>query len=405
MSLATLDLATIDRTSTPDFAALERATAHLDGPYAVVDLGALTMNARSLVVRAAGTPIRLASKSVRCRAITDAVLALDGYTGILALTLAEALWLAETHDDVVVGYPTADRESLGRLAVDESLAGRVTLMVDSTDQLDLIERAVPTGAPIRVCLDLDASLRLLGSRVHLGPRRSPVHSPAEAGRLAAAVVARSRFRLVGLMAYEGQIAGLGDNAGSTLTRLQIRAMQAGSRAELAHRRAEAVAAVRSVADLEFVNGGGTGSIESTAAEAAVTEVAAGSGLYGPALFDGYRHFKPVPAAYFVTEVVRIPSPGLATAQGGGWIASGVPGPDRAPTPVWPLGLSLTPREGAGEAQTPLSGADDLSIGDKVWFRHAKAGELCERVNELHLVADGSVVATVPTYRGEGRAFL
>ena len=405
MTLTALDLTGVRPTSTPDVAALERATADLDGPFAVIDLGAFAANARALLARAAGTPIRVASKSVRCRALIDATLALDGFSGILALTLAEALWLAETCTDVVVGYPTADRASLARLAASDELAARVTLMVDSTDQLDLIERAAPTGAPIRVCLDLDASLRLLGSRVHLGPRRSPVHSASEARRLAEAIVARPRFRLVGLMAYEGQIAGIGDAAGSSLNQIQIRAIQAASRVELAHRRGAAVAAVRKVADLEFVNGGGTGSIESTAAEASVTEVAAGSGLYGPTLFDGYRHFRPVPAAYFVTEVVRIPGPGMATAQGGGWIASGVPGPDRAPTPVWPAGLSLTPLEGAGEAQTPLTGAGGLSVGDRVWFRHAKAGELCERVNELHLVQDGRIVGTVPTYRGEGHAFL
>ncbi|BBH16175.1 alanine racemase [Nocardioides baekrokdamisoli] len=405
MSVMTPDLGAVRATAAPDFAALDVATADLDGPFGVIDLGAFAANARSLLTRAAGTPIRVASKSVRCRALIDATLALDGYSGILALTLAEALWVAETCDDVVVGYPTADRGSIARLAASEELAARVTVMVDSTDQLDLIERAAPDGARIRVCLDLDASLRLIGSRVHLGPRRSPVHSASEARRLAEAIVARPRFRLVGLMAYEGQIAGIGNAAGSSLNRIQIRAMQAASRLELAHRRAAAVAAVREVADLEFVNGGGTGSIESTAAEAAVTEVAAGSGLYGPTLFDGYRHFQPVPAAYFVTEVVRIPGPGLATAQGGGWIASGVPGPDRAPTPTWPAGLSLTPLEGAGEAQTPLTGADGLSVGDRVWFRHAKAGEVCERLNELHLVEGDRIVGTVPTYRGEGHAFL
>ncbi len=47
----------------------------------------------------------------------------------------------------------------------------------------------------------------------------------------------------------------------------------------------------------------------------------------------------------------------------------------------------------------------VGLGDRVWFRHAKAGELCERVNELHLVRGGAVVDVVPTYRGEGRAFL
>ncbi|GAA3541941.1 alanine racemase [Nocardioides daeguensis] len=387
-------------------ATLAAATAHLEPPYAVVDLGALATNARSLVSRAAGKPVRLATKSVRSRAISDAVLELDGFAGVLALTLPEALWLARTCEDVVVGYPTADQHALQELAADERLASRVTLMVDSMEQIDLVESVVPAGAPpIRVCLDLDASLRLLQGRVHLGTRRSPVHSPDAAGRIARAIAARPRVRLVGMMAYEGQVAGLGDNTGSHLHRAQIRAVQAASIAELARRRAAAVSAVREVTELEFVNGGGTGSIETTVAEDAVTEVAAGSGLYCPTLFDGYRRFHPHPAAYFVTSVVRRPSADMATVLGGGWVASGVPGADRLPTPVWPPGLRLTAMEGAGEAQTPLTNAADLRVGDRVWFRHAKAGEVCERVNELHLVDDGRLVASVPTYRGEGRAFL
>jgi D-serine deaminase-like pyridoxal phosphate-dependent protein len=184
-------------------------------------------------------------------------------------------------------------------------------------------------------------------------------------------------------------------------------MQRVSAAELRERRAAAVAAVREVAPLEFVNGGGTGSIELTTAESAVTEVAAGSGLYCPTLFDTYRSFRALPAAFFVTSVVRKPAASMATVLGGGWVASGAAGRDRLPTPLHPDGLRLTALEGAGEAQTPLTGpgAGSLRVGDRVWFRHAKAGELCERVTELHVLRGGALVASVPTYRGEGKAFL
>jgi D-serine deaminase-like pyridoxal phosphate-dependent protein len=391
------------------YEALAEATAGLEPPFAVVDVDALQANAQALVRRAAGKPVRVASKSVRCRAISGAVLATDGFRGILALTLPEALWLAEDCDDVVVGYPTADAIALRRLAGDEQLASRVTIMIDSTDQLDLVERMVgDKGHSIRVCIDLDASLELLGGRLHLGPRRSPVHSVEAAVALARDVVRRRGFTLVGLMAYEGQTAGIGDNApGPLAKRLTVRAMQKASVIELARRRADVVEAVRRVAPLEFVNGGGTGSIEQTVAEDAVTEVAAGSGLYCPTLFDTYRSFRPHPAAFYVLPVVRRPSPEFATVLGGGWVASGAVGADRLPTPSWPEGLKLTPLEGAGEAQTPLTGpgVPALEIGDRVFFRHAKAGELCERVDELHLVKDGAIVATVPTYRGEGKAFL
>ena len=155
--------------------------------------------------------------------------------------------------------------------------------------------------------------------------------------------------------------------------------------ELAGRRAEVVAAVTAVAPLEFVNGGGTGSVERTAAEDAVTEVAAGSGLYCPTLFDGYRAFAARPATFFAVAVTRLPAPGTVTVAGGGWSASGPPGADRLPVPTFPAGLAWLPTEGTGEVQTPLRGPGtaSLRVGDRVWFRHAKAGEICEHVNELH----------------------
>jgi D-serine deaminase-like pyridoxal phosphate-dependent protein len=209
------------------------------------------------------------------------------------------------------------------------------------------------------------------------------------------------------MAYEAQIAGVGDNPpGRPLYARAVRVMQRLSAAELAARRAAIVAAVRRVAPPEFVNGGGTGSLERTSAEAAVTEIGAGSGLYQPRLFDSYRAFSGRPAALFALPVVRRPGPGVVTALGGGYVASGPASASRLPLPHLPAGLRLDREEGAGEVQTPLLGAaaDGLRIGDRVWLRHAKAGELCERFGELHLVEGDRVTETVPTYRGEGQAF-
>jgi D-serine deaminase-like pyridoxal phosphate-dependent protein len=395
--------------------ALTDATSHLEAPLAAVDLGALHHNVRDLRRRAAGTPIRVASKSVRSRTILDAVTALEGYAGVLAFTLPEALWLAEgddahpPHDDVVVGYPTADRTAIARLASSPELAARVTLMVDSLAQLDLVDSvAAPSTRPaLRVCLDLDASWRapILG---HLGVRRSPVHTAAQARDLAAAIAGRGGFTLVGLMSYEAQIAGVGDDVRGQSARSQVvRWMQRRSKDELLERRGLAVAAVRQVAALEFVNGGGTGSVEFTASDPAITEIAAGSGLFGPHLFDTYRGFTPAPAAAFALSVVRKPAPHIATVLGGGWIASGPPARDRVPLPVWPPGLRLLPAEMAGEVQTPVTGkaAAALKVGDRVWFRHCKAGELSEHVDAFAVVDDGRTVGTAPTYRGEGKTFL
>ncbi|GAA2633060.1 amino acid deaminase/aldolase [Streptomyces spororaveus] len=394
-----------------DRARYDRATAHLDAPLAVVDLDAFDANADDLVRRAAGKPVRVASKSVRCRALLERVLARPGFAGIMSFTLAESLWLARSgFEDVLLAYPSADRAGFGELANDAKLAGAVTVLVDDPAQLDLIDAARDGGAEeIRVCLELDTALRLFGGRVRIGARRSPLREPEQLAGLARAVAARPGFRVVGLMAYEGHVAGVGDSlAGRPLRSRTIRLMQGAARKELAARRAEVVRAVRAVVpDLEFVNGGGTGSVQQTAAEDAVTEIAAGSGLYVPRLFDNYTSFSGRPAALFAQPVVRRPGVGVVTVLGGGYPASGAAGADRLPVPYLPQGLRYDPQEGAGEVQTPLLGspADDLLIGDRVWFRHAKAGELCERFDTLHLIEGDRVTDSVPTYRGEGRTFL
>jgi D-serine deaminase-like pyridoxal phosphate-dependent protein len=396
---------------------LNAATKHLDAPLAVVDLDAFDHNADDLVRRAAGRPIRVASKSVRCRTLLERTLRKPGFAGVMAYSLPEALWLAGEWSgtdlaatDILVAYPTTDHTALRALAADEHARARISIMVDSVDHLNLVDAALGAGHPdLRVCLELDVSWRPLLGRdlVHVGTRRSPVFTARQAGSLADAITGRPGFDLVGLMGYEGQIAGLGDEpAGRPVLGAALRFMQRRSADELARRRAAAVRAVREVADLEFVNGGGTGSVETTGTDSSVTEVAAGSGLVGPTLFDNYSRFTPAPAVLFALPVVRRPRRGIATLFSGGYIASGAAGKDRLPSPYLPAGLSLLPMEGAGEVQTPVTGraARDLRVGDRVWMRHTKAGELAERFTEYHLLEGDRITATVPTYRGEGRCF-
>ncbi|MFI2472636.1 amino acid deaminase/aldolase [Nocardia xishanensis] len=388
---------------TSPIAGLHAATADLDPPLAALDLTALRANAADLVRRANGVPIRVAGKSVRCRAVLEAVLggeltAAGGFAGVMSYSLREALWLAGLGArDILLGYPTVDRAALAELASDDTLLGAITLMIDDVTQLDLIRAAV--GSDLirpRVCLDVDASLRI--GPLHLGVRRSPIRTPDQAAALARAALDRG-FDVVGVMTYEAQIAGLPDS------NVAVRLVKRASAAEIAKRRARVLDAVRSVVGkLEIVNSGGSGSIEVSVADPDVTEVTAGSGLYVPTLFDHYRAFTPRPALFFATPVLRKPTPSIATVFAGGYIASGPTGPSRVPKPVWPSGLRLIGTEGAGEVQTPLTAAAELRIGDRVWFRHAKAGELCERFDQVHLVeSDGSRI-TVPTYRGEGKNF-
>ena len=389
---------------------LERIFEEVDAPFALVDLDAMWANGEAMLQRAAGTPIRVASKSVRCRPLLAAILERDpGFRGLMTFTLPESLWLNEHgFHDLLLAYPTVHREALAELGRVDGESPPI-VMVDSVEQLDLIEAAVGPGArPIRVCVELDVGWWPLGGRVKIGAKRSPIRTPRQAQALAREIVGRPAFELAALMGYEAHIAGLGDEPlGQRARKPAIRLIKRRSAAEIAERRAAVVAAVREVAPVPIVNGGGTGSIHTTRAEDVVTEVTAGSGFYAPTLFDRYSSFTLQPAAMFAMPVVRRPSRSVATLLGGGYPASGAAGPDRLPTPHLPPGLSVDPLEGAGEVQTPVTGpaAASLRVGANVYLRHAKAGELCERFNILYLISDGAIVDEVPTYRGEGRCAL
>jgi D-serine deaminase-like pyridoxal phosphate-dependent protein len=248
-------------------------------------------------------------------------------------------------------------------------------MVDSIEHLDLIEEAATSFvAPIRVAIDIDLSWRPLGGIVKVGAKRSAIRTAEEAVALAQEIDHRERTKLVGVLAYEAQIAGIGDNApGKAINNLIVRRMQAASARDVEERRGEIVNALSQVAQLEFVNGGGTGSIDRTASEWAVTEVGAGSGFYAPIATDHYRSFRPRPAAMFALPVTR------------------------------QSGIESIEAEGAQRALAARS--DHLGIGDRAYFRDLRAGALCERFDSLLLVTGTTIRDEVPTYRGDGRSFI
>lgn len=310
-----------------DVTALSRisaATAHLEPPFAAVDADALAVNAADLVRRGSGLPVRVASKSVRSRSVLERVLGQSfdtppGFHGIMAYSPHEAIWLAELGaEDVLLGYPTVDAGALTAITRDRVLSGRITLMVDDVAHLDRIRAAAGSDlVKPRICIDVDASLRL--GPLHLGVRRSPLREPEQVAEFARTAKDRG-FRVVGVMFYEAQIAGLPDS------NIAVELMKKVSASELKDRRSAVVDAVTSVVGpLEIVNSGGTGSLEISSADPKVTEVTAGSGLFSPTLFDKYTAFTAHPALYFALPVVRKPTEKIATVFGGGYIASG---PDR-----------------------------------------------------------------------------
>lgn len=382
--------------------------AGIPKPFAYLDLDLLDQNIASISRRAGEKTVRIASKSVRCRWVLDYLLqADDRMQGLMCFTAVEAVWLAEQgFDDLLVAYPCWEKSHVEAVSKVVSQGKRIWLMVDSAahiQHLNQIGEALQTVIP--VCLDLDLSLKLPG--LHFGVFRSSVNSVETALALWTQVQQAPWTRMDALMGYEAQVAGLGDRTpGLGIKGPAVRLLKKRSVKVIAQRRAAVVEALlQAGASLPLVNGGGTGSMESTRAEAAVTEITAGSGFYASHLFDYYDNFKHLPAAGYAVEVVRQPQPGIYTCLGGGYVASGAPGVDKIPLPYLPEGARLHPNEGAGEVQTPILYKGQLKEGDPVFMRHSKAGELCERFNELLLVRAGKVIDRVPTYRGEGKCFL
>jgi D-serine deaminase-like pyridoxal phosphate-dependent protein len=389
-------------------------------PCAFVDLGAFERNAEALFAPclASGKSLRIATKSVRSIALLERIVALAERAGLrtsfMTYSAAETAFLAERGlDDFLLAYPIGTAREAERIAVLAAAGARVRVVCDHPAHLELLARAAERAATeVDVVIEVDVAYRplgLLGSRLHLGVRRSPLREPDDVVAFARRIADTKHLRFSGVMAYEAQLAGLGDDLPhkpweSRAARLVKRA----SRADVRARREAVVSAlVRASLEPRVVNGAGTGSLREAALEPCLTELTAGSGFCTSHLFDRYRSMKLEPAAFFVLDVVRVPGDGFVTCAGGGFVASGAAGSDRWPLPHHPAGLSLLPMEGAGEVQTPLRVPPgvSLTVGDSVFFRHAKAGELAEHVAEYVLVRDGVVEGRAATYRGLGKVFF
>jgi len=379
-------------------------------PFAYLDLDLLAENIRQVLARAGEKRVRLASKSLRSVAVIRRILEADSrFQGIMCYTAREAAFLAsQGFDDLLIGYPTWNDQHLVTIAQMTATGTTVTLMVDSIEHVERIERiAQRQGTQLSLCLEIDMSMNLPG--LHFGVWRSPLRTAEQARPVLERIQGSPHVRLSGLMGYEAQIAGVGDKMpGQRAKNALIQQLKQRSIREVAQRRAALLDLIKGYGyELQLVNGGGTGSLHTTRLEAGITEITVGSGFYAPTLFDNYRAFRYLPAAGYAIEIVRQPRPGIYTCLGGGYIASGATGQEKQPQPYLPAGTRLVPLEGAGEVQTPIryTGAIPLHPGDPIFMRHSKAGELCEHFTHLLLVADGAIQDEVTTYRGDGQCFL
>ncbi len=394
--------------STKQFTVYSKLLKSQQKPAAIIDLDALNRNVKMTVNRAQGKKIRLASKSVRCKKILQHILDADPiFQGVMCYHAEEAIDLAQSgFSDLLVAYPCVDEVLIERVVDQNKTQSEICLMVDSEKHLQLINAfAEKAGIKQPVCIDLDCSLKLPG--LHFGVMRSSIRNNDQLKTFLEALKKHPSVRLDGLMGYEAQIAGLGDrNAGNAVMNFIVRRLKKYAIPKIADRRKAAVEMIQSFGhNLRFVNGGGTGSLESTLTEEVVTEGTVGSGFYSPRLFDYYDDFRYEPSAFFALEVTRNPEEGIYTCLGGGYVASGPAVRDKMPIVVFPAEAELMKNEMVGEVQTPITYAGKMEVGDLVFLRHGKSGELLEHFNKVCLIENGEIQDVVRTYRGEGLKYL
>lgn len=378
-----------------------QALSEVSNPALFLDLEAFYKNLHWVISNTGNKKIRIATKSIRSVEILKKIHhSNEVFQGYMTYTLEESLWLrSQGLKDILIGYPTTDHISLKKLAEDPS---EITLMVDRTEHLELLENvASAKGVTFEVCVDLDLSLDLPG--VRFGVYRSQLHEEKHLRKFLLKLKNCPHLKLVGAMGYEAQIAGIADDNSKLMQTLKKLSLT-----QLTGRRKRMIQMIQAEGyQLRIVNGGGTGSLKNTNKEEVVNEITIGSAFYAPVLFDHYQDFKLTPALFFSSPIVRHPEKDIYTILGGGYIASGQTAEIKQPEPYLPPGLSLMKNEGAGEVQSPLryTGHLSLEIGDLIILRHAKAGEICERFNQIHIIEKNKIVDTVLTYRGQGQCFL
>lgn len=385
------------------------AVAKLPLPLAWLDLDAMLKNAMSIATLTAGKNLRIVTKSIRCPDVLHRLLDLNGrIKGLMTFHLGESIFLSQLgFDDILVAYPTVQRDALDAVAVQLLQGKSITCMVDSQPHLAALNDAGKAhNVVMTACVDVDMSLSLPG--LHFGVRRSPLNSAEKIADILLMAKKLPFVRVIGFMGYDAQIAGIGDAIpGKHLQNRALPFLKQQSKKMVLKRRAEVIEVFNNLGiELRIANGGGTGSMAFSAADPSLNEIAVGSGFFAPRLFDFYQDLSLLPAAGFALEVARQSSRKYLTCAGGGYVASGSAGSEKLPQPWLPAGLSLDVNEGAGEVQTPVYGeVKGLALGAPVFFRHAKAGELCERFDDLAVISGGKVIDHWKTYRGLGRTFL
>lgn len=385
-----------------------KAFAGLERPFAWVDMDALDANIEFVAAKAK-KPIRIATKSIRSIQLLRYIAErLPKTVGFMTYSAAETVFLLEQgFNHLLIGYPVMEEHAVKRLLFQIKAGKDVTFMVDHIEQIEFLERmASGMDVTVPICIDVNVSDNY--GVLYFGTKRSPLDSFERVANFLYAISGR-KVEVRGVMTYEAQVAGVPDLPDETiLSRLKSRVicqLKKRSIEQIEQTHDDIVSIIRHLEAPVFINAGGSGSIDSTNL-LEVTEMTIGSAFLAPALFDRYHSLSLQKASGFALAVVRQFDEETFVCHGGGYVASGAPGIDRLPAFYEEGRFRYLSLEGAGEVQTPIVDSKKaLHIGETVYFRHAKAGELCERFPVFHAVRRGVHIGTYSTYRGDGQCFL
>ena len=274
----------------------------------------------------------------------------------------------------------------------------MTVTIDSVEHVRWLRDTLgPEVAGLGVALDCDASLRV--GRVHLGVRRSPTRTPEQALAVVRAALGVG-LDVRGVMFYDAQVAGLPD-AGPHVRVLKRRSVRELARAARrrggrgAQRDRPAVRQRRGHGQPAPVRGAtrsspswppGPGSTRRRSSTATTTSPSARRWRSRCRWCGGRHRATSRPSAAATCRAV---------SRGGRGCRRRCVVACRWCAPRRPVRC---------RRRCTATDADGLRVGDRVWLRGAKAGELLERFDVVHLVSGGELVGTVPSYRGEGRNF-
>jgi len=365
-------------------------------PVLLLDLDVLKRNCSYYFKNSKTLNIRVATKSIRSLEVLKIIQNGLGekFSGLMAYDLREAIWLVDQgFEDVLLGYPQFYKNDLKRIQENDLYRKSITLMVDSIEHMAELKEF----KGLQICVDVDMSYYLPG--LYFCVFRSSKRHIRELVELVK-VIRESSHNLMGFMGYEAQLAGVADKKGILSPIVYFLKML--SKNHILNLRKQIK---NEFPKTKFFNGGGTGSIHFSSEDPSISEVTVGSGFFHSHLFDGYSDLLSSPSLFFRLPVTRRPNHTTITCLGGGYISSGEVGRDKLPKIIYPDGLEYISNEMAGEVQTPLRDSNQtLRIGDYVYFRPAKSGEICERFSEIHLLKNGEVIDQAFTYRGEGQCF-